>query len=200
MNQRFGRSLRWVGAAIFVLGVGGTALAQSATAPAAAPTQVGFERKVQLTPQEELAQADATLTRVDQVAAVIRRQLDAARQARDVVKALCLSDKLSQVDVAGRSAKDRQAALQAAAQRNDTELANHEFTVLTVLKQRVEQLAAEANQCVGEEVAFVGQTQVITEINPNLPGEGEDLTGFPPIAPLPPAVTTPPQPVSGTGI
>jgi hypothetical protein len=39
-----------------------------------------------------------------------------------VVKSLCLSDKLSQIDVATRSARDRQTALQAAAQRNDAEL------------------------------------------------------------------------------
>jgi len=93
------------------------------------------------------------------------------------VRSLCLSDKLSQVDVAARSARDRQAALQAAVQRGDTELANHEFTILTVLRQRSEQLGAEANQCIGEEVAFVGQTQVVTVVDPNMPGD--DTTQYP---------------------
>jgi hypothetical protein len=118
---------------------------------------------------------------MDQSSNTIRRQLDTARQGRDVVRSLCLSDKLSQVDVAARSAKDRQTALQAAVQRNDTELANHEFTILTVLRQRTEQLGAEANQCIGEEVAFVGQTQVVTVVDPNLPGE--DNTDYPPETP-----------------
>ncbi len=103
-----------------------------------------------------------------------------------------MSDKLSQVDVAGRSTKDRQASLQAAVQRGDTELANHEFTIMSVLRQRVEQLTAEANQCLGAEVAFTGQTQIITEINPNLPGTGEDNTEFPPLGAPPAIVTTPP--------
>jgi hypothetical protein len=131
---------------------------------------VGFERRQQLSPREELAQADSMITRMDQASSTVRHQLEAARAARDVVKTLCLNDKLSQVDVATRSARDRQTALQAAVQRNDAELAGHEFTVLTVLRQRAEQLSAEANQCIGEEVAFVGQTQVITSIDPDIPG------------------------------
>jgi hypothetical protein len=179
------------------VGLGGTALAQSAGGAATTP-QVGFERKVQLTPQEELAQADTILSRMDSTATSVRHLLDTARQARDVVKSLCLSDKLSQVDVADRSAKDRDVALQAASQRNDSELANHEFTILTVLRQRVEQLAAEANQCVGEEVAFVGQTQVVTEIDPTLPGTGEENTGFPPVIGTPPIIQNPPPSMSSS--
>ena len=191
-------NLRWIGPALVVLGVGSTALAQSGTgAPAPAP-QVGFERNVQLAPSEELAQADAIVSHMDSTGLAIRRLLDSARQARDVVKSLCLSDKLSQVDVAERSAKDRDVALQAAAQRSDTELANHEFTIVTVLRQRVEQLSAEANQCVGEEVAFVGQTQVVTEVDPNLPGNGDDNTSFPPQFAVPVTVGTPPPPMSST--
>jgi hypothetical protein len=156
---------------------------------------VGFERRPQLSPQDELTQAEATIARMDQAGGTVRRQLEQARQARDVVKTLCLNDKLSQIDVANRSARDRQGALQAAVQRNDVELANHEFTILTVLKQRADQLTAEANQCIGEEIAFVGQTQVVTEIDPNVPGD--DTTAFPPTEP--PIITVPPPPVSPTG-
>jgi hypothetical protein len=155
---------------------------------------VGFQRKQQLSPQDELAQADSILTRMDQASGTVRRQLERARTARDVVKSLCLNDKLSQIDVAARSAKDRQSALQAAVQRNDAELSNHEFTIMTVLKQRAEQLAAEANQCLGEEVAFVGQTQVNTEINPNLPDT--ETTGYP--GGDTPPVNGPPQQGGGT--
>jgi hypothetical protein len=128
--------------------------------------------------QEELAQSDAILRRIDTASGIVRRQLESARAARDVVRTLCLNDKLSQVDVANRSARDRQSALQSAVQRNDGELANHEFTILTVLRQRVEQLTAEANQCVGEEMTWLGQTEVVTEINPDLPGV--DTNAYPP--------------------
>ncbi|MGD0679725.1 MAG: hypothetical protein ABSC94_30435 [Polyangiaceae bacterium] len=190
--MRFGASARWVGVGVCVLAVAGTAVAQPASSQGSG--QVGFERRVQLSPQEELAGAGAILTRMDQAAATVRRQLDSARQGRDVVKSLCLSDKLSQVDVAIRSAKDRQSALQAAVDRGDTELANHEFTIISVVKQRVDQLSSEANQCIGEEVAFVGQTQIITEIDPNLPGSEEGDTELPALPP--PSILGPPQTAS----
>jgi len=173
------KSIGWAAAvtAAVLLGAAGSATAQGGAAAGGADAQVGFQRKQQLSPQDELAQADAILTRMDQASATVRRQLERARTARDVVKSLCLNDKLSQIDVATRSAKDRQTALQAAVARNDAELSNHEFTIMTVLRQRAEQLTAEANQCLGEEVAFVGQTQVQVEVNPNLPIE--DTTSYP---------------------
>jgi len=185
-------SLRWVAITAFVLGVSGSATAQSGSASATGDAQVGFERKAQLSSKDQLTQADAILTRLDQASGAVRRQLERARTARDVVKSLCLNDKLSQIDVAGRTAKDRQSALQAAVQRGDTELSNHEFTIMTVLRQRAEQLVAEANQCLGEEVAFVGQTQVTAEINPNLPAE--DTTMYPDETGM--FISGPPQAVS----
>jgi len=165
-----------------VLGAAGSATAQgnraTAGGGASADGQVSFQNKQQLSPQDELAQADAILSRMDQASGTVRRQLERARTARDVVKSLCLNDKLSQIDVAARSARDRATALQAAVTRNDGELSNHEFTIMTVLKQRAEQLAAEANQCLGEEVAFVGQTQVTPTYPEGLPTPGE-TTEFP---------------------
>jgi hypothetical protein len=192
------KSIGWAAAVVaLLLGAAGSATAQGGAAAGGADAQVGFQRKQQLSPQDELAQADAVITRMDQASATVRRQLERARTQRDVVKSLCLNDKLSQIDVAARSAKDRQSALQAAVQRNDTELSNHEFTIMTVLRQRAEQLTAEANQCLGEEVAFVGQTQVQVDVNPNLPvEETAGYTGEPgmPLAGPPLTVQTPPPP------
>jgi hypothetical protein len=171
LKMRLHTTLRWASVVAFVLAAAGPATAQSAGGGAApaADAQLGFERKQQLSPQDELSQADQIIQHMDQAAGTVRHQLEAARQARDVVKTLCLNDKLSQIDVAERSAKDRQTALQAAVQRNDVELADHQFTVMTEHRRRAEQLAAEANQCIGEEVAFVGQTQVTVSIDPGIP-------------------------------
>ncbi|WP_394849315.1 hypothetical protein LZC95_17945 [Pendulispora brunnea] len=160
-----------------------------AAAGVQADAQVGFGRRVQLTPQEEVVEADRSLSRMEGAAMGIRKQLEQARQQRDVVKTLCLNDKLSQTDVAIRSARDRSTALKMAAQRNDVELANHEFTILTVLRQRTEQLTAEANQCIGEESAFIGDTQTTMLVDPNLPVE--DTTAFPPLDPI--AISEPPK-------
>jgi hypothetical protein len=167
----------------------------SPAAPGGVEAQVGFERRPTLTQPEELSESTAILSRIDLAAGIVRRQLEGARAARDVVKTLCLNDKLSQIDVANRTGGDRQSALQAAVQRNDAELANHEFTILTVLKQRVEQLTAEANQCIGEELAFIGQTQITTSIDPNLPAQ--DTSGNAPSEPS--VIVTPPECSTCTG-
>ena len=189
-------TFRWVAVTACVLGAAGSATAQSAGG-AGADAQVGFEHKQNLSVQDQVSQAEQMIAHMDQSSGTVRRQLEAARAARDVVKTLCLNDKLSQIDVAARSARDRQASLQAAAQRNDAELTGHEFAIVTEHRRRSDQITAEANQCIGEEVAFVGQTQISVVIDPNIP-TGGDMTDFPPsdVTPVP---VTPPPPVSGNG-
>jgi hypothetical protein len=130
----------------------------------------GVARQVTLSPAEQVAQAEAFLARMDSTRNSVRRQLETARTQRDVVKVLCLNDKLNQIDVAIRSAKDRKAALDAAASRNDADLANHEFTILSVLRQRTDQLTAEANQCIGEEGVEIDEPVVTVTIE-DLPEE-----------------------------
>lgn len=167
--------------------------AGGAGAGGAASGNVGFQRRTSLTPQEQVDESSKHLARMEQAGSGVRKMLEEARKQRDVVKTLCLNDKLSQVDVAIRSARDRKTALSAAAQRNDAELAGHEFTILTVLRQRSEQLVAEANQCIGEEAAFVGDTRTKVTIDPSIP---PDETPYP--ATDPTLVTTPPPCTSCT--
>ncbi len=176
-------SFRWVlPVAVLAYLVSAEAGAGAQTAPAAAAPpgdatgQVGFQRKTSLTPDEQLAESAKHLGRMEQAAAGVRKMLEEARKQRDVVKTLCLNDKLSQVDVAIRSGRDRRTQLTAAVARKDAELANHEFTILTVLRQRSEQLVAEANQCIGEEAAFVGDTRTKVTIDPSIP---PDETPYP---------------------
>ncbi len=186
--MRFQRQLKW----LFAFGVLALAAGPAGAQPTAAPPantpdpptsadgQVGFQRKTTLTPQEQLSESGKHLARMEGAATGVRKQLEEARRQRDVVKTLCLNDKLSQIDVAIRSARDRRTQLQTAVTRNDTELSNHEFTILTVLRQRSEQLVAEANQCIGEESAFIGDTKTTLQVDPQIP---PDETPYPPTDP-----------------
>src|SRR5262249_47161579 len=156
----------------FLVGHGiATAQAPTGVAPQVPDANAGLTRQVNLTPAEELSQTDAALARIDSSRTVVRRMLETARAQRDVVKTLCLNDKLNQIDVAIRSARERRQSLEAAANRNDADLANHEFTILSVLRQRTDQLTAEANQCIGQEAGFVGESAVTSTIDPGLPKE-----------------------------
>jgi hypothetical protein len=157
--------------ALLLLVIGhGIAAAQAQTAPPP-DASAGLSRQVNLSPAEQLAQSDGFLSRMEGSRTSVRRQLETARAQRDVVKTLCLNDKLNQIDVAIRSARERRQSLEIAANRKDADLSTHEFTILTVLKQRTEQLTAEANQCIGQEAGFIGESAVSTEIDPNLPKE-----------------------------
>lgn len=156
----------------FALLVGqGIASAQSASPTTAPDANAGMTKQVNLSPQEELQQGDSFLGRMESSRSNVRRMLETARAQRDVVKTLCLNDKLNQIDVSIRAGQERRQALEAAANRRDGDLSNHEFTILTVLRQRVEQLSAEANQCIGQEAGFIGESAVTAQIDPNLPQE-----------------------------
>jgi hypothetical protein len=200
--MRLRSALKWLFAFGALALAAGPAGAQPGDVPPAPPApatgpategQVGFERKAKLSPQEQLAEAGKHVAHIEAGTTGVRKQLEEARRQRDVVKALCLTDKLTQLDVALRTARDRREQLQSAVSRNDDELANHEFAILTVLRQRSDQIVAEANQCVGEESAFIGDTRTTVDIDPRIP---PDDTPYPPTDPS--LVIGPPQCTSCT--
>lgn len=171
----------------------GTAVAQG-QGPGSPDAVAGTIRQVNLSPQEELAQSEQFLSRMDGARGGVRRQLEGARAQRDIVKTLCLNDKLNQLDVAVRSARERRESLAAAVQRSDTDLSNHEFTILSVLRQRSDQLTAEANQCIGQEATVFGDSAVSVQIDP---GITPDPGAFqPPVS----VVVEPPTPVPVSAI
>lgn len=178
----------------------GTATAQQAPvqpppeqqqAPAQPAVELGAQREVTLTPQQMLTEAKGFLPAMDRSAAIVRRMLAGAREKRDVVRVLCLNDKLNQIDLAIRTSNDRMESLNAAAGQNDADLTKHEFTVMQVLRDRVNTLVTEANQCLGEDTAFIGDTQVTVDIDPTIPDT--DPTELPedPFIVEPPVLTSP---------
>jgi hypothetical protein len=187
-SRRMGRGLVVCAVLSALYGVADAQTAQPRRTDMAADAQ----RQAQLTPQEQVAQGNATVAKITIAAATVRRMLEQARAQRDVVKTLCLNDKLNQIDVANRSARERQAALETAVAGKDADLANHEFTILMVLRQRVEQIGFEANQCIGAETGFVGATSVTTRIDPGQPNE--DPSTFPEVG----IISVPPVCVSCT--
>jgi hypothetical protein len=120
---------------------------------------------------DQAVSAADVLARMDNARTTVRRMLEEARAQRDVIKTLCLDDKLNQIDVALRSARDRKSAIDGALQKNDLELVNHETTLLSVLRQRSEQLMAEANLCISKEAETVGPAAIIADIDPNIADE-----------------------------
>ena len=143
-----------------------------------------------MSPQQMLQKADVYLQGMEQGTSAVRRQLEKAREARDVVKVLCLNDKLNQLNVALRTASERRGNLSSAAERNASDRARHEFTVIDVLRNRALTLVKEANQCIGEEIGFVGEAKLTVSVNPELPTEGESVFPEEPFVGMPPTLSS----------
>jgi hypothetical protein len=179
-----------VGALVLTAAVGVATAQPAAPAPVTAPAPEP-RREVASTPQQMLAEAKGYVPAMDRVASVVRRQLAEARDNRDVVRVLCLNDKLNQIDLAIRTANDRVDALNAAATESDGVRAKHEFTVVQVLRERVTTLSGEANQCVGEETGFVAESRVKVDIDPSVADTDPSETPEPPLVTEPPTLESP---------
>jgi hypothetical protein len=167
----------------------GVALAQS-DAPNSA-IEVNSQLDANLSMPQMLQRAREYKPMMDNDASAVQRQASEAKQQHDVVKSLCLSDKLSQIHVAVSTASGRIDTLSSAVSHNDGDRAKHEFTIIQVLKDRSSALVAEANQCIGEETGFIGESTVTVTIDPAIPDT--DPSDFPndPIVSEPPVLSSP---------
>lgn len=185
--------------------LGSIAYAQSDTDQPGANTDLAPSREltaqsdVSLTPQQMLKKSEEFIARMDRGARAVREQLKIARQERDVIKVLCLNDKLNQIDVALATATERRASLASMVQSNQPDRVKHEYTIISVLRERVETLLTEANQCVGEELGYLSDTQVNVSIDPDIPdGDPSGFPNDPLIQPVPPTIIPPPPPTPPT--
>jgi hypothetical protein len=167
----------------------GVAVAQNAAPDST--VQINSQHDENLSPQQMLQRAQQYKPAMDNDAASVQRQASEAKLKHDVVKSLCLSDKLSQIHVAASTAASRIDTLTTAATHNDADRAKHEFTIIQVLKDRSAALVAEANQCIGEETGFIGESAVTVTIDPNIPDT--DPSNFPmePVLSEPPVLSSP---------
>jgi len=182
-------------AVVTLAGVGvGVAVAQEggdATPPPAGTKNVSGGEDVNISPKEMLDKVRGMVPEMDKLRATVAGQLAEAKRKKDVVKSLCLDDKVKQMKLATDTAKDRVVDLTSAVSQNDADRSKHEFTVIQVLRERVQTLVAEAQQCIGEETGFVGNTDVTVDIDPAIPNA--DPSDFPddPLVSEPPVLSSP---------
>lgn len=177
------------------LSVAETALTQAGT-PGDAPVQpeVGVETKAALTPEQQQAQASAIQRRGQALADRLVKMLDEARVEKDIMRANCVNRKLTEVNANVRNVDQRARSLKDASEGGDANRRNHEFTVLSVLSQKLDMLQREAGQCLGQSLFEPGASQVITTVpldNPTL--DPTDIGGAPT---APPVFIVPPPPAS----
>jgi len=172
----------------------GVAVAQeggATTPPPAGTKNVNGGEDVNISPKDMLDKVRGMIPEMEQLRGSVALQLAQAKSKKDVVKVLCLDDKVKQMKLATDTAKDRVVDLTSAVSQNDSDRSKHEFTVIQVLRERVRTLVAEAQQCIGEETGFVGNTDVTMEIDPAIPDA--DPSDFPddPLVSEPPLLASP---------
>jgi len=143
-----------------------------------------------VTPAEQLTQAAAIQRRADQLAQRLTKMLDESRRDKDIMRANCVNRKLTEVNANTRNIQQRAQALRDANATNDDARRSHEFTVLTVLGQKLESLDQEATQCLGQSVYEPGASQIITTVQVGSPTL--DPTNINPSTAAPPTVTVAP--------
>lgn len=112
----------------------------------------------------------------------VLQKLEEARNTKDVVKLNCVNEKLTQIKGLLRISEQSDVQLQEAVARKETATAEHEFTKVTIARSKVEQLRAEAEQCIGQ-LAFRTDENLSVEVEvPDYLPPGDPTQMPPPIS------------------
>jgi len=173
-------------AAVVLALVGATA----AFAAAGDATDVGldFRKSITLTPQETQAQARDYYKKMQETQRRVQTLQSKAKKDKDMVKLNCVNDKLMQLKGHMTVTDQSMSSLTLDIAKSDDTARQHEFTRITILYQKVVTLGTEAEQCIGEDVSYVGATRVDVEIDPSIPPEDPTQPDLPV-----PDVTRPPE-------
>jgi hypothetical protein len=143
----------------------------SGPSPTAPGTEVDMSvgQKPTLSVDEMISQARQYQQGMSQVLQRVQALQETARKQKDIIKLNCVADKLVQTKVNVSIADQAMTALQENVARSDEGGRTHEFTRLTIINQKVLVLGAEAENCIGEDLSFVGATRVDIDVDPSIP-------------------------------
>ena len=139
--------------------------------------ELGGRVRAQLTPEQQMEEANSIEERGTQLSRRLLAMLDEARRERDIIRVTCLSDKLTQVNAHLRTLSNRKRRMEEATQTGDSARRNHEFTVISVIGQSFRTLEQEANSCTQQDLYETGTTTITTDIDPDTPEEDPHYPG-----------------------
>jgi hypothetical protein len=169
VNAKVLLTTTFVASTVFAQGPAPAPIAPPSSGGPGAPADVSVKQRPTLTPEEMVNQSREYAKNMASTLARIQVLQDQAKREKDIIRLNCVTDKVVQVRVNISIAEQSLAALQEAVTRADEGERTHEFTRLTIVNQKVQVLGAEAENCIGEDLSFVGATKVDVEIDPNIP-------------------------------
>jgi hypothetical protein len=178
---------------VCALGFGFSIVAVSARAEDNKPKTNGpAYRRGPASAAQQLGMARSVVARGQDLAQRLMHMVDEARREGDVIRLTCLNDKLQQANANVGTAQGR---LEEMSKATDADSRGHEFTVISVIGQKLQTLDQEANQCVGQDLYETGATKVQTEIDRSMI-PFDTTSGSVPVL-LPPGVPSVPGKSSG---
>lgn len=147
------------------------AAAQPAKAPAAPAPEKLSVKASDVPDPDKLQRSTAALGDMREVLRQVLEKLEEARRTKDVVKLNCVNEKLTQIKGLLRISEQADVALQESVARRDSAASEHEYTKVTIAQQKMVQLRAEAEECIGQ-LAFRTDENLSVEVEEpkNLPG------------------------------
>ncbi len=153
---------------------GGSLLAQEGDAPEeTASMTASSEKVVSLTPSEMQNQSEKHIKGMQDVLVRVVELQQLARKQKDVIKLNCVNDKLLQVKQLLNIAESGRTNLIESMAQSDDPGSAHQFSQITIAKEKTSGLGDEAEGCIGEELIFLGPTEVDVD-EPVIP---DDPTG-----------------------
>jgi hypothetical protein len=173
-----------------VLLVAGLAYAQAAkpSGPPAPPMPT-LEKASEVPDPQKLERSSKALTTMRSALREVLEKLEEARRTKDVVKLNCVNEKLTQIKGLLRISEQSDVALQEAAAKKEASQADHEYTKVMIARQKLDQLRAEAEECIGQ-LAFRTDENLTVEVevpddlpsqDPTRPQAPADVISRPPV-------------------
>jgi hypothetical protein len=151
--------------------------------------EMEIEKASDLPDPQKVQKSSESLVFMRSVLKEVLGKLEEARQSKDVVKLNCVNDKLTQIKGLLRISEQSDVSLQESVAKHETTTAEHEYTKVSIAKQKVAQLRVDAEECVGQ-LAFRTDNSLVVEVTVPEDITGADVTDPP--AAGPPVVRPPP--------
>ena len=151
-----------VAVALGSLAIGGSLLQAQAEDDAPEVT-APIEKETNLTPAEMQAKSEETLKEMQEVLVRVVELQKVARKAKDVIKLNCVNDKLLQVKQLLNIAEAGRTDMVEAIAQQDKDSTQHQFSQITIAGEKADGLRGEAEGCIGEELIFLGPTEVTVD-------------------------------------
>jgi len=153
----------------------------------AKPSSSSREEASRLTPRQMVDRSERYIDEMRKLLKEVLKILANARQEKDVVKLNCVNEKVTQVKGLLRVSEQSSINLQEDVAKQEIDDARHEYLKVAIAREKVQQLRAYAEQCIGQLAFVVDENTVVkVEVPENLPQEQPQVPSIPPVVVRPP--------------